>query len=123
MRTFDCESEVTNHVNELHPDVTFSPFSGICMSPGGGGATRASSALDIVQVSHDGGLSFSRHKRLLRSASDSGATQQQQQQQPQQPQPVFRCQICGFFASCTEAVKEHADKIHPREGLFYEPMD
>ena len=115
-RTFDAESDVVSHVNDLHPDVTF------CASPTSS-VSRSNSALDAVQVSNDGGLSFSRHKRLLRSASDSGASQQQAPLQQQQPQPVFRCQICGYFANSTEAVRDHAEKIHPRQGLIYEPMD
>ena len=34
-------------------------------------------------------------------------------------QAVYRCQICGYFADSTQAVKEHVDKIHPQQDMMF----
>ena len=72
---------------------------------------------DYIQVSNDHGKHFGLihrcpHKNCF--VSCASLEELAKHKTESHAQIVFRCQICGFTAETTEAIKEHASIIHPQ---------
>ena len=112
-KQFVFEGTALNHVSDVHK-------------------LSASTSLEHIQMSADGGKTFGallrcsygncrfracsqgkmeRHRLDVHADVSAVATMTSQ--------GVFRCQICGYFADSTEAVREHVDRIHPQQDMMF----
>ena len=112
-KQFVFEGTALNHVSDVHK-------------------VSASTSLEHIQMSADGGKTFGallrcsygncrfracsqgkmeRHRLDVHADVSAVATMTSQ--------GVFRCQICGYFADSTEAVREHVDRIHPQQDMMF----
>ena len=104
-RLFVFEGSIVNHLLDYH---------------------LAKKPYDFIQVSNDHGQTFGLiHRCPYKNCFVSCASLEELQRHrgESHAQFVFRCQICGFTADSTEAVKDHASKIHHEQVMQFGMMD